>query len=277
VLGNSDETFIVEGGSEQIIAALAQALAGQARLGMVLRSIATQGSGLRLTFVGGEVVEADYVILAIPFAVLRDVDLHVDLPETLRRSIDEVNLGANEKILAGFQERVWRQDEGFVKEGWSDLGFSVAWEDTQRQPDSQEAVMTFFFGGDKVEAMQLGTAKAQGRRMVGQLGQVIPGTQDAANDRFLRTRWAQSRFTRGSYTNFQPGQLTTFDGWLYIESDDPGERQNVHVGNLVFAGEHLSDAFYGFMNGAAQTGRLAAQVVVDRMREQAPSRPWRAS
>jgi monoamine oxidase len=38
----------------------------------------------------------------------------------------------------------------------------------------------------------------------------------------------------------------------------------VHVGNLVFAGEQLSDEYYGFMNGAAQTGRLAAQVILRR-------------
>lgn len=52
----------------------------------------------------------------------------------------------------------------------------------------------------------------------------------------------------------------------YIESDNPEERQDVNVGNLAFAGEHLSDEFYGFMNGAAQTGRLAAELVVRRIR-----------
>jgi monoamine oxidase len=277
VLGASDETFMVEGGSGQIIAALAQALSSRIRTGRVLRKITSQQSGFRLTFVGGEVVEADYVILAIPFTVLRNVDLEVGLPETLRRFIDEVDLGANEKILAGFRERVWRQEDGFVNEVWTDLEFSEAWEDTQRQPDSQEAALTFYFGGDEVEAIRQGTARAQGRRMVQQLEQVIPGAQDAANDRFLRTGWAQSRFTRGSYSNFKPGQLTTFGGFLYIESDDPDERQDVHVGNLVFAGEHLSDEFFGFMNAAAQTGRLAAEVVLGRIQEQAQSRVRRAS
>ena len=183
VLGASDETSMVEGGSGQIIAALAQALSRPVQLGMVLRRITSQRSGFRLTFVGREVVEA----------------------------------------------------------------------------------------------FRLGTARAQGQRMVQQLEQVIPGAQDAVNDRFLRTRWTQNRFSRGSYTSFKPGQLTTFGGFLYIESDDPDERQDVHVGNLVFAGEHLSDAFYGFMNGAAQTGRLAAKVVFDSIQEQAQSRARRPS
>jgi monoamine oxidase len=36
----------------------------------------------------------------------------------------------------------------------------------------------------------------------------------------------------------------------------------VHTENVVFAGEHLSDAYFGFMNGAAETGRLAAEFVL---------------
>ncbi|WNN92074.1 FAD-dependent oxidoreductase [Gloeocapsopsis dulcis] len=56
--------------------------------------------------------------------------------------------------------------------------------------------------------------------------------------------------------------MTDFANFFYIESDDLEERQDVNVGNLVFAGEHLSDEFYGYMNGAAQTGRLAAEVVL---------------
>ena len=44
--------------------------------------------------------------------------------------------------------------------------------------------------------------------------------------------------------------------------------QTVQVNNLTFAGEHLSDEFYGFMNGAAQTGRLTAQAVVRQLKAQ---------
>jgi hypothetical protein len=48
-----------------------------------------------------------------------------------------------------------------------------------------------------------------------------------------------------------PLHNTRFGEFLYIDSDDPKERQEEHVGNVVFAGEHLSDALYGHMNGAA--------------------------
>jgi monoamine oxidase len=35
---------------------------------------------------------------------------------------------------------------------------------------------------------------------------------------------------------------------------------------LIFAGEHLSDAFPGSMEGGLQTGRLAAQAVLAALR-----------
>jgi monoamine oxidase len=57
---------------------------------------------------------------------------------------------------------------------------------------------------------------------------------------------------------------------MWIESEEAEERQDVSVGNLLFAGEHLSDEFYGFMNGAAQTGRLAAEVVANRIYQKLP-------
>ncbi|NJL39971.1 MAG: FAD-dependent oxidoreductase, partial [Leptolyngbyaceae cyanobacterium SM1_4_3] len=85
--------------------------------------------------------------------------------------------------------------------------------------------------------------------------------KSASTGQFYRTNWAEDPYIGGSYTNFQPGQYTEFGEFLYIESDDPEERQDVFVGNLVFAGEHMSDEFCGYMNGAAQTGRLAAEVV----------------
>lgn len=34
------------------------------------------------------------------------------------------------------------------------------------------------------------------------------------------------------------------------------------MGNLYFAGEHCSTDFQGFMNGGAETGRRAAQVLL---------------
>ncbi len=74
-MSDSDETFVVEGGSGRIIESLAQVLFGQIFLGRHLRQIQSRGRGFHLTFSDNHTVNADYVIVAIPFTVLRDVKL----------------------------------------------------------------------------------------------------------------------------------------------------------------------------------------------------------
>ncbi|MDZ4871542.1 MAG: hypothetical protein CLLPBCKN_000930 [Chroococcidiopsis cubana SAG 39.79] len=276
VLSGSDETFVVEGGSGRIIDSLAQALPGQILPGMRLTQIQSRGSGFRLSFFGNYIVDADYVIVAIPFTVLREVKIQVDLPRRLRRFIHEANLSSNEKLEAGFDRRVWRRENGFVQEVWTDLEFSEAWDATQRQADRKNGVLTFFVGGNQAIAVQSGSAQSQGKKFVDLFENIIPGAKGAANGRFLRTQWTQDPFTKGGYSSFKLGQLTEFADFFYIESDDPEERQDVNVGNLIFAGEHVSDEFSGYMNGGAQTGRLAAATVLERIQAQQKVMPQKS-
>ena len=171
----------------------------------------------------------------------------------------------------GFRHRVWRRPDGFALEAWTDLGFPLVWEATQSQTGREDAALTFFFGGDQVPGLQAGTASAQGQAVVERFEAFVPGAREAATGRYLRTNWSRDRFTQGAYSNFKPGQLSTFRDFFYVESDDPRERRSVQAGNLVFAGEHLSDAFSGFMNGGAQTGRLAAELVAGMVTERRES------
>ena len=61
-------------------------------------------------------------------------------------------------------------------------------------------------------------------------------------------------FVRGSYSTYGVGEFTAFGGVQFFP-----------VGNLHFAGEHCAYPFYGYMNGAATTGRLAAQGVAAKV------------
>lgn len=266
LLGNSDEAFFVQEGSGKIIDSLASALSDQIYTLMRLTKIQARTRGFCLTFNNNYQVDADYAIIAIPFQVLRNVDLQVKLKPKFRRFINEVELGLNEKLIAGFERKVWRQQTGFVQEVWTDLGFSEAWDETQRQKDKPDGALTFFLGANQVKVIQSRSPQSVGKEFVNKFDAIIPGAKNAANNKFLLTQWYRDPFIKGGYTNFKPGQLTEFGEFLYIESDDPQERQDVNAGNLVFAGEHLSDEFYGFMNGAAQTGRLAAELIVRKMR-----------
>jgi monoamine oxidase len=267
---SSDEAFLVQGGSGLIPLALAAKLDGNIRTGWRLERLQSRSDGFTLTFNRGT-VEADYVVLALPFAALRQVDLQVELPSGLGQFIREVNLGRNEKVFAGFGNRTWHQPTGFTQDAWADLAYSALWEDTQRQAEFRQGVLTFYLGGNEAH---LNGAKAEetGPQFVDALKQHIP-TLGYSVERFSRTYWGQDRDIGGGYTSFGPGQYTQLSPYLYVESDDPDERQDVYVGNLVFAGEQFSDEYYGFMNGGAQTGRLAAEVVASRIKAMVKDRP----
>ncbi|WP_411727046.1 FAD-dependent oxidoreductase [Methyloglobulus sp.] len=266
LLSYSDEVFSVVGGSAQITDALGVKLAGHIQLGMKLTEIKKRAAKFRLTFANQSTVDADIVIVAIPFPVLSGVLINAPLPNLLRRFINEAKLGSNEKVIGSFTSRFWRQVQGFTSAAWTDLGFSEVWDATQRQPSRPDGALNFFLGGN--QARQLGNisdATNLGSQFVSGLNDFIPGAADAATGQFIKTGWTKNPLTTGGYANYKPGQLTRFGSLFWIESDIQDERQQVNAGHLIFAGEHLSDAYYGFMNGGAQTGRLAANLVLEKI------------
>ncbi|HEY9767247.1 MAG TPA: NAD(P)/FAD-dependent oxidoreductase [Coleofasciculaceae cyanobacterium] len=265
VLGGSDETYVVQGGIGKITESLAAALPQQIQTRKRLQAIRSDGDGYRLTFSDRSTVNADYVIIAIPLAVLRNLDLQVKLKPKFRKFIREVNLGQNEKVFAGFKERVWLQKQGFSGSIWTDLGFSTIYDETQRQPDAATSALTFFLGSKEVTAISSESLSSVQQSFLERFEQIIPQAKSAATGKFFRTNWCQDPLTTGGYTNFEPGQYTEFSEFLYVESEVPEERQNVVFGNLIFAGEHFSDEFYGYMNGGAQTGRLAAAAITTKV------------
>ena len=81
------------------------------------------------------------------------------------------------------------------------------------------------------------------------------GLREAHNGTAVRFHWPTYAYARGSYACYRTGQWTRFGG-----------AEGLPVGNLLFAGEHTSAGYQGFMNGAAETGKAAAQRVIARVR-----------
>jgi monoamine oxidase len=266
LLSYSDETYSVVGGSAKITDALGKALPGQILLRKRLVGLDMHVHQFVLHFSDHSVEYADVVIMALPFPVLKQVDVKVPLPKLLRRFIHEAGLGSNEKLISEFNERFWRQEDGFTDAAWSDCGFAEVWDETQRQSERIDGALNFFLGGDQTAQLQnRKRAEQLAYKFISRLGEFVPGAEASATGRILFSGWTQSPYTLGGYANFKPGQLTKFGRLFWIESDIASERQTVNVGNLIFAGEHLSDAYYGFMNGGAETGRLAAGLVLEKL------------
>ena len=137
------------------------------------------------------------------------------------------------------------------------------WDGTQSQIARADAALTLYYGGADVQ--RIPNRKGAYDAAVRSLDAYVPGLQAAANGQYRRTNWTGEKYSKGAYVNFKPGQLTRWGSYFWLETGGGKPTQEVVFDGLVFAGEHTSDDWYGFMNGAAQTGRLAATAVRNRI------------
>ncbi|RKP53710.1 flavin monoamine oxidase family protein [Pararobbsia silviterrae] len=254
VFGGSDERFKVRGGNERIVRELAARLHDRIELACRLVSVREHGAGYRLNFDrehGGKEIDADFVVLAIPFTVLREVELPLSLPPSKRLAIDTLGYGSGEKLVVGLSAPVWR-DQGRDGGAYSDLAFQTGWDSGRMQATG--SAYAFFLGGATGARLTASDPAALAGRYLREADAMFPGIEAAYTGLSVATQWRANPFSRGSYSNFKPGQWTTLAGW-----------EGAPVGNLLFAGEHCSLEFQGFMNGAVESGRRAAETIVARV------------
>jgi len=214
---------------------------------------------VRLTFAEGEQVAADRVILTLPPTMLRELRIDGPLPPLWRELIASVTLGRNEKLIVGYDEPTWRRTIGFGGAVWATRGFSAIWDAASMHPREGPNALCYFLGGNQVTAAAPAESAALAQQFSDAARRVLPGLP-RPNGRIRRTRWCDDPLTRGAYVNYGPGQLTRFGSLLTIEED--GDVQASQAAPLYFAGEWLSDAWPGYMNGALQTGRVAAEAAL---------------
>jgi monoamine oxidase len=264
VLGESDERYVIQGGSSALIEAMTTHYADRITTGKRLLRIESARGGVRLGFLDGTSTEAETVIVAVPAPLLRQIDWRVPLPAIWRAFIAEMELGHNEKIQAGARDTPWRAPMGVGGELWqttADAGWALGWDGSVHRADGAAPVWTWFLGGDEVRRAEAEAPSALAARFAEGAAPAIPGLAEAFTGPFARTNWHAQALTLGAYVNFRPGQITRFARLLCVESDNPAERHVPGAGRIWFAGEHLSEAYPGYMNGGAQTGRVAAEAI----------------
>jgi monoamine oxidase len=261
IFGDSDESKRIKGGSSSLPNALAKALAGKVKIqqGHNLLKIAEANSNLVLTFgTNGSSKEVKFtrVICAIPFTMLRLVDgvKALALSKRKQETITQLGYGNNSKVMYGFTERWWRNpavklpalSNGSV---YTDLTLQCTWESSRGQT-GESGILTNFLGGAAAVKRLTDTSFEKFRE---ELLLVFPGIGDKFDGKRALMSWPDYKFTRGSYSCPLVGQYTTL-----LQTAPTPELG----GCLLFAGEHTSGDFAGFMNGAVQSGNRAAKEII---------------
>jgi len=255
IFGPSNEKYHVRGGNDQIPDAMADVLGNQVATGMELTAIARNGDGTySLSFRGhGRATVADRVVLALPFSMLRSVDYSRAGFGTLKdTAIQNLPMGTNSKLHVQFRDRHWNS-LGNNGNTTADTGYQNTWEVTRAQP-GRTGILVDYTGGIIGDSFGQGTADARATEFLDQLEPVLPGIKTRAiPGKATIDSWPDYPWTRGSYSYWAVGQYTAFSG---VEKE---RRGNVH-----FAGEHTSQDFQGYLNGAVETGeRAAGEILAD--------------
>jgi len=266
LLPGDNERFHVAGGNDQLVTGMIAQLPQEAvRHGWQLVAL-RENADLTSTLcfdVGASTVDvvADYVVLALPFTTLRNVDLsRSGLSSTKRTVIQTLGMGSNAKIHVELQRKTWPA-LGYSGATYGESQrLACAWDDcVQLGADASPALYLAFPGASVGRTGLTGAAHgpapaADVAWALGEIENVFPGTTAAYAGHAYEDHWALDPWVRGAYSYYRVGQATSY-GALAGEPEGP----------FLFAGEHTSIANIGFLDGAVETGERAARTLLRRL------------
>jgi len=271
VFGASDERFRIGPGVETLPLAMARHLASRCtlQLGSELTSLALRPDGAyTLSFDGRAAAVADVVVLTTPFAVLRGIDLSRAGFDALKlKAIRELGYGHNGKLQLQFTRRLWNEVGPWGRSGgtsYADTGYQATWEATRGQPGAS-GILVNYTGGATTDALAIrhpyatiesAPVAADAARFLSRVEGVFPGLSALWNGRGAETRADLNRFWGGSYSFYRVGQYQAFGGY-----------EAARQGNVFFAGEHTTQDFQGYMEGAALSGRNVGREIAALLRK----------
>jgi monoamine oxidase len=239
----------IAGGNDRMIEALARGIRRRGRidLGCIVRAVTQDARGVRIAVTGAggrqREVAADYVVVAMPPPHVVACRFDPPLPVRQRAALSALSMGAATKVSLRFDRPWWRRS-GRPRGFGSNLPCGAVWEAAEEQ---RAAVLTLL-GGASASAPLAGASREAGRitawlRWLGR-------PSDAGRLVGRAVSWERERWSRGGYAVFGP-------------AFDPRDRRLLSAahGRVLFAGEHASEHWQGFMNGAVESGQAAARDV----------------
>ena len=196
-------------------------------------------------------MKADYAILAVPPSAWPIIE--PALPAAYA-----VSMGAAVKYLSDMKSRFWLARQLSSNSVSDEYGYTWDGTDNQTQVAGQNIAFSLFAGGkaaqravDIYQEEGLAALRTFYRTTISKVYQDY-AINLAGTSRFVA--WPLERWTRAGYSNFAPGEVCRAGPLLTEPYQD----------RLYFAGEHVCLAFYGYMEGALQSGLATSLAILNR-------------
>ena len=186
-------------------------------------------------------VEGDKIICTIPTFAVKKIDWQPGLTEEMLAAIDALQYARINKNALLFSERFWK-DESF--DMITDMPGHYFYHATKNQNSTKGALISYTIG-DKAAVVANQTDEWRADMIQQSLNPAFPDIKHLL-EKQENFYWGNNDYSRGAYAIYGKGQ------WfgLFDKLNKP------HI-NTYFAGEHLSENWGGFMEGALETGKEA--------------------
>jgi monoamine oxidase len=183
--------------------------------------------------------------MTVPAPLVRSIEFDPGLTTAQACAYDTLAAGPATKVSLCFATRWWRRPLRPRAFG-TNLPLGAVWEDAEDRPDV--AMLTFLAGGEASARLKARAATDGAQGLSADLRWM--GTPDAPRLAAPAVSWEDDPWARGGYAVFGPD----FDPQLRPILGASHRR-------VIFAGEHTSQRWQGFMNGAVESGLRAARDV----------------
>lgn len=243
---------VIEGGSDRLPRAIAAHLSGRITYGAPVVRIEQDNAEVRaIVSQGGRprTLTADYLVCAIPFTVLRDVEVAPAFSAGKQRAIRELPYSSITRVYVQMRERFWEQAG---ESGWAESDLPVprtivhplAPADTR----PRRAVLEAHTGREHARRLAGLDEEARLEFALEQLETLYPGARAHAEGGTSYS-WVTDPWARGGYSSLRPGQV--FGLLPHVAQRE---------GRIFFAGEHTS-RMSASMEGAIESGQRAAREI----------------
>ena len=255
IVGRSFEDMQeIAGGMDLLPDAFYQHLKDNIRFGAEVTAMQQDDNSVTVHYrgpAGRHSLTGDYVVCALPFSVLRDIEVEGQpFSRPKQQAIRELNYNASSKILFQVRSRFWEQEDGIVGgTTTTDLAIRRICYPSYSDPSEQRGTLlaSYTWGQDalRYDAMRPEQAIEQALEDVAKIHPSVMTEFEIGHV----YNWYDDPWARGAFALFEPEQQTR----LHPDIVSP-------EGRIHFAGEHTS-LYHAWIQGALESGIRAAREI----------------
>src|SRR5262245_49596912 len=246
---SATEDFHIRGGNDLLPRAFAERLKEKILYGSPVIRIEHDKNAVRVVVqrrAEHRTLGADFLIIAIPFSVLRRMDLSPHFSPAKQRVIEQLPFYSVARVYLQSRRKFW-VEQGLTGNVFGDLAIGSVMDISSGQPGPRGILHNY---ADGPLARRICAMKEQDRvvYVLEETEKVLPGIRENFESGVSKC-WDEDEWECGASSWYKPGQMEEF--WPHVASPE---------GRVHFAGDHTSP-WIRWMQGALFSGIRAAREV----------------